>query len=147
MNKAFVREPEPDGKAYCPRCAALGSTVGKETLDALVVAAARPRVGDSAWFCGFPRCDVAYFDLFHGVIAVQDLVAAVYPKDPTAPICPCFGFTMDEIEADVADGTPTRVRGLLARSQSPEAQCKTRAPDGRCCMREVQRLFMKLRSA
>ncbi len=33
MNKAFVREPESDGRAYCPRCGALGLPVGAGPLD------------------------------------------------------------------------------------------------------------------
>ena len=28
MNKAFVREPDDDGRAYCPRCNSLGAPVG-----------------------------------------------------------------------------------------------------------------------
>ncbi len=36
MNKAFVREPESDGRAYCPRCGALGTPVNKVTLDRYV---------------------------------------------------------------------------------------------------------------
>lgn len=31
MNKAFLREPEPDGRAYCPWCQSLGEAVGRET--------------------------------------------------------------------------------------------------------------------
>lgn len=145
MNKAFVKEPEFDGRAFCPRCGSLGTTVGAEPLDTHVRPAARQRLGDAAWFCDFPRCDVAYFNLFDAVATVDELLGPIYPKQPDAPICPCFGFTLDDVEADVREGTPTRIRALLAKSQSPEAHCQRLAPDGRCCMREVQRLYMKLR--
>lgn len=145
MNKAFVREPEFDGRAYCPRCGALGVSVGRRVLDEQISEAARQTLGESAWFCAFPRCEVAYFDLFEAFVPVANLKRSVYPKDPDAPVCACFGFTLDEIEADVRDGTPTRIRELLARSRSPEARCQTAAADGQCCMREVQRVYLKRR--
>jgi hypothetical protein len=142
MNKAFVREPEFDGKAYCPHCGSLGTAVGQATLDHHVQPAFRARLGDAAWFCGFAKCDVAYFDLFESSVTVDELRAPVYPKNADAPICACFGFTLDELEADVSDGTPTRIRELLAKSKSDDANCRVLAADGQCCMREVQRLYM-----
>jgi hypothetical protein len=143
MNKAFIREPEFDGRAYCPRCGSLGTPVSAATLDRHVQSDSRPRMGDSAWFCDFPRCDVAYCDLCERFVAVDELQSAVYPKDATAPICACFGFTLDDIEADARQETPTRIRELLAKSKSSDAECHMLAPDGRCCMREVQRLYMR----
>ena len=143
MNKAFIREPEFDGRAYCPRCGSLGTPVNDATLDRHVQKQSRPRMGDSAWFCDFARCDVAYFDLFERFVAVNELQSTVYPKDAAAPVCVCFGFRLEDIEADVRQGTPTRIRELLAKSKSSDAQCHTLAADGRCCMREVQRLYMR----
>jgi len=143
MNKAFIREPESDGRVYCPRCGSLGTPVNKATLDHHLQEQTRPRMGDSAWFCDFARCDIAYFDRFERCVSVDELASTVYPKDAAAPICACFGFTWEEIEADVREGTPTRIRELLAKSESSDAQCHTLAADGRCCVREVQRLYMR----
>ncbi len=143
MNKAFVREPDDDGRAYCPKCGSLGTAVDTITLDRHVHPQSRRRIGNSAWFCEFSKCEMAYFDLFKRLILVADLQTAVYPKDPDAPICACFGFTLDDLEADVQQGTPTRIRELLAQSKSDEARCTSLAADGRCCMREVQRLYMR----
>jgi hypothetical protein len=100
-------------------------------------------MGDSAWFCSFAQCEVAYFDLFESAVAVDELEHSVYPKDPDAPICACFGFVMEDLEADVHEGAPTRIRELLAKSKSRDANCGALAADGQCCMREVQRLYMK----
>jgi len=47
MNKAFVREPEPDGRAYCPKCSAFGTAVGSLTLNAHVLERSRKRLGDA----------------------------------------------------------------------------------------------------
>ena len=134
MNKAFVREPEDDGRAYCPRCKSLGVPVESGPLDTHIRAELRGKIRDAAWFCSFPRCDVAYFNQFDAVVTMDELKAPVYPYDPNAPICACFGLTYDDVEADVRDGTPTRIRELLAKSKSPDARCQTLAADGRCCM-------------
>lgn len=143
MNKAFVKEPEFDGRAYCPRCGSLGTPVGNAALDHHIPQSIRPRMGDSAWFCSFAQCPVVYFDLFESVVVTDELSHGVYPKDTDAPICVCFGFTLDDIDEDVRDGEPTRIRELLQKSKSDAARCKTLAADGQCCMREVQRIYMK----
>ena len=100
---------------------------------------------DAAWFCGFYRCEVAYFNLFGGVVLMDELKTPVYPYDPNAPICACFGLTYDDIESDVSEGTPTRIRAVLARSKTENAPCHTLAADGRSCMGAVQELYMRLR--
>ena len=146
MNKAFVREPVFDGQAYCPRCGALGVPVHEGPLDTHIQADSRAKMQGAAWFCSFARCDVAYFNLFETVVEVDELKTQFYPFDLDAPICACFNFTYDDVEADVRDGHPTRIRQLLARSQSSDAHCETLSPDGRCCLGEVQKLYMKLRS-
>ena len=145
MNKAFVREPEADGRAFCPRCGALGLPVERGPLDAYIRPESRGKLGDSGWFCGFARCDVAYFNLFEMVVEVGDLNAPVYPKDLDAPICACFGLTYDDVEADVRERTPRRIRELLAKSKTAEARCTELAADGRSCMSAVQELYMRLR--
>lgn len=147
MNKAFVREPEDDGRAYCPRCRSLGIAVEAGPLDSHIRPEFRAKLRDDAWFCNFPRCDVAYFNQFDAVVTVDELKSPVYPKDPDAQICACFGFTYDEVAADARCDTPTRIRELLAKSKSAAADCRTLAADGRCCMTAVQALYMKLRSS
>ena len=144
MNKAFVREPEFDGRGYCPHCGALGVDVPRETLDTHILPAARQRIGDAAWFCSFARCDVAYFTLLEAVVTTDELHAPVFPKDQLAPICACFGFGRDEVEADIRDGSPQRIRALLNKADSPEADCRRLAADGKCCRGAVQRLYLQL---
>jgi hypothetical protein len=147
VNKAFVREPEDDGRAYCPRCKSLGLPVMDGPLDTHIRPEFRSKLQHDAWFCSFPRCEVAYFNDFETVVTMDELKTPVYPYDPNAPICACFGFTYDDVEADVKDGTPTRSRELLAKTKSADAQCQSLAADGRCCMSAVQELYMRLRSS
>jgi hypothetical protein len=146
MNKAFVKEPEPDGRAFCPRCGNLGLPVESGPLDTHIRPQFRAAMHDAAWFCNFPRCDVAYFNLFEAVVLVDELSAPVYPKDLDAPMCACFGLAYDDVEADAQAEKPIRIRELLAKSKSAEARCAKVAADGRCCMPTVQELYMRLRT-
>jgi hypothetical protein len=146
MNKAFVREPDDDGRAYCPRCKTLGVPVNGGPLDTHIRPEARAKMLDSAWFCGFYRCEVAYFNQFGGVVHTDELKTPVYPKDSNAPICACFGLKYEDVEADVDEPVPMRIRGVLARQKAGEAQCHTLAADGQSCMGALQELYMRLRS-
>ena len=94
MNKAFVREPDDDGRAFCPKCGTLGVPVNGGPLDTHIRSESRSKMVDAAWFCGFPRCDVAYFNLFGSVVLMDELKSPVYPYDANAPICACFGLNV-----------------------------------------------------
>jgi hypothetical protein len=146
MNKAFVREPEDDGRQLCPRCGATGIPVGAGAMDTHIRSASRRKMLHDAWFCPFPTCDVAYFNQFDSVVTTDELARSVYPKDRDAPICACFGLTYDDVAADVEEGAPTRVRKLLDRAKSSEARCESLAADGRSCIGAVQELYMRLRA-
>lgn len=142
MNKAFVREPDSDD-AKCPRCGALGTSVLRETVEALVKPEVLDRLAQSASYCPTPICEVVYFDAFERVVVTDELIRPVYPKDPDAPICPCFGVTTDAIEQDLTEGTVQRTRQLVEQAKSPEARCQTMAVQGRSCATEVQRYYMR----
>jgi hypothetical protein len=147
MNKAFVREPDDTGQLHCPTCGSLGVAVQRETWQAHVKPEAATQLAESAFFCPFARCDVVYFDMFERRITTEEVPHGVYPKDPQAPICGCFGLTAEDVESDIRDGAPTRVRQVVARAKSDEARCRTMSPSGQSCVAEVQRYYMKLRQA
>ena len=144
MNKAFVREPDTT-EVLCPRCGAAGVSTVRAAFETYVPADARRPMAASTYFCPTPKCPVAYFDAFEAFVPTSGLTAPVYPKDPTAPLCPCFGLTIEDVEADIADGTPKRSRELLAKSKTPAARCDELSPTGHCCMPEVQKCYFKLR--
>jgi hypothetical protein len=146
MNKAFVREP--DLTAYfCPRCGSKGEEVGMETVRSYLPDGATPMIADSANFCPSPKCDVVYFDAFERVIVTGDLKKPVYPKNPDAPICACFGLTRHDIEADVREGVVTRVKAILEKAKTPEAHCAQMAANGQPCVAYVQKYYMQCRNA
>jgi hypothetical protein len=77
-------------------------------------------------------------------MSLERIIGPAYPKDPEGPICPCFGVTAAEITADARAGLKERVRDLRQRSESPEARCRVRCPDGECCIPRVFRLFREI---
>jgi hypothetical protein len=144
MNKAFVREPDHTDE-YCPRCGSKGQPVGRETVQAQLPDDVTPTVADPANFCPSPQCEVAYFDGFERVILVDALKQPVYPKDPDAPMCACFGLTRDDIETDVREGVVTRTRAIVEKAKSAEARCSQLAANGQPCVAYVQAYYMKCR--
>ena len=145
MNKAFVREPDDTGELHCPSCGSLGSAVRRDTWQAHIKENASVGLAEAAFFCPYPKCSVVYFDMFERRASVDDLRHAVYPKDPEAPICGCFGLTTEDVQADIREGVVTRVRELLSKAKTSEARCVTLSASGQCCVPEVQRYYMKLR--
>jgi hypothetical protein len=144
MNKAFVREPD-QGAERCPHCGSLGEPVGLDTVKAFLKPEFPDPLSDSAHFCPYPPCDVVYFDMFERAVLTSDVMRPVYPKDPTAPLCGCFGLTCDDVEDDIADGTVVRVKAHLARAQSSEARCRTQSVNGKSCIEAVQKYYFKSR--
>jgi len=142
MNKAFLRESDSTDE-YCPRCGSLGQPVKLATVLAHLPPGADPSLAVTANFCPHPPCEVAYFDVFERIVLVSALIRPVYPKDPDAPICACFGFTCAEIEQDLAEGVVTRTKALLERAKASETHCETLAANGRSCVPDIQRYYMQ----
>ena len=113
INKAFVREPEPDARAFCPNCGAVGVAVGQTTLDHHMRADSRSKLGADVWFCPSPTCDTAYFDFLERFVLVNELRHPVYPKSTVAAICPCFGFTIDDLYMSIRSRSPEHFRKIL----------------------------------
>jgi hypothetical protein len=138
MNKAFVREP--DGTTdYCPRCGSKGEPVGVETLRAFLTDEQLRAITESANFCPSPKCEVVYFDSFERTVLAADMQHPVYPKDPTAPICGCFGLTREDIEQDVQEGGTIRVKA----AKSSAARCRQTAANGKPCIAYVQKYYIQ----
>ena len=144
MNKAFVRESEST-EVRCPRCTAIGEEALRSAVESLTTPETRRPLAATAYFCPTPVCEVAYFDAFEAIVPAAALVRSVYPKDPDAPVCSCFGLTYGDIQDEAAASVPTQIRELYRRSKTDEARCFELAPTGRCCLPEVQKIYFKLR--
>ncbi len=145
MNKAFVREPDEPDDLHCPRCRAIGQPVEAATIVARLRDGQRHTLGSSACFCPTASCEVAYFDAYGQSIAAALLNRPVYPKDPDAPVCACFHLKANDILADAAANNPAGVRELIRLSKTPRADCAVKSANGRCCVPEVQRIYLKAR--
>ena len=143
MNKAFCKEPDSAVPPRCPRCGNEGAQVATETLAAHVTPAAVAALGEPAYFCGTDSCSVAYFDLLERQIPAANAHGLHWPKDPQGPLCCCYGLTVDDVDADLAEGVPTRVRAVLKQSGLPEAACGIHSADGRPCVARVQKYFLR----
>lgn len=143
MNKAFVREPDEPDDLHCPRCGALGRSVSSVTIMAQLQAGIVSPLGSSACFCSSPTCEVAYFDSSSATLLCTQLRTPIYPKDPDAPVCACFGLRAEDVVADATIGNAAGVRMLLERSVTQREICVTKAADGRCCVDEVQKLYLQ----
>ncbi|MDA1014472.1 MAG: hypothetical protein O3A00_08480 [Planctomycetota bacterium] len=144
MNKAFVKEPEDHGD-HCPECGSLGSAVRQATLAAMLSPEDVSRLSEAAHFCPLPTCDVSYFDGFERTVPTARLKQPVYPKNPSAAICPCFGLTCDDIEVAAQTGDVSQLKEHLQRARSVEARCETKSPTGEPCVAEVQKCYMRAR--
>ncbi|MBI3858575.1 MAG: hypothetical protein HY293_23055 [Planctomycetes bacterium] len=140
MSRAFVREPEP-GEPRCPGCGAFGAPVGAATLETHLPAAARSTLAGAAYYCAAAGCKTAYFNAWGTAVSADQLSGPAWPKDPEAPICPCFGMKAADVIADASDGRKDRVKELVERSRGPEARCAQSCPDGASCVPAVLRLF------
>lgn len=144
MNKAFVKEPEDHGDR-CPCCGSPGQVVFQKTLQHHLTPEQVSQLSDTAFFCSQSTCEVVYFDRFERAVSASELQQAVYPKDPSAPICPCFGLTEEDIDEDVREGVVTRVKAHRRQAESCDVKCGTLSPNGQSCVPQVQRYYMKRR--
>ncbi|MEX2212526.1 MAG: hypothetical protein WD768_00265 [Phycisphaeraceae bacterium] len=147
MNKAFTREPDEPDDLRCPHCGVIGSAVSSLTITHHLREGDTSPLSSSACFCPTHTCPIAYFDGFGQSIAASSLNRPIYPKDPAAPVCACFRLKAEDVEADAKANNPAGIRELIRKSQMGKAKCEEKAADGRCCVGEVQRLYLKAKQA
>lgn len=136
MSRAFVKESEP-GDPRCPACGGIGDPVGAATLDSLAPKEKRAMLGSAAFWCGSADCAVGWFTAWGESVPA----GKAWPKDPSAPICPCTGLTAPEVVADATSGRKDRMKALKERAEGPTSRCLTTCPDGKPCVARVFRLF------
>jgi len=146
VNKAFCKDADSSLPPRCPRCSRDGLQVSPETLRSHVLPEAVESLSEPAYWCSSDRCSIAYFDLFERTIDNQHAHDLYWPKDSTAPLCSCHGLTCDDIDSDLAEGVPTRVRAAVHKAGQPDAACATMSADGRSCVGRIQRAYLRRRA-
>ena len=99
--------------------------------------------GCASYWCTTDACPVAYFDLFERSVEAAAAHGLYWPKDAAGPLCCCHGLTVDDVDADLAEQAPSRVRAVVQKAGQPDAACATKSPDGRPCVARVQRYYMR----
>lgn len=143
MNKAFVRESEEPEHQKCPACKTIGQSVSTATLTAHLPPADAGRLAGEVSYCPNASCDIGYFDSVGQTIPSTKILQPSWPKAPLSPVCACFGITVDQVIDAASAADPLPIRQLIVRSKTPEAQCILKAASGRCCIPEVQQLYLK----
>lgn len=145
MSRAFIKEPEPEDPR-CPLpagCGGMGVPVSRKTLLAQLPEDVAREFAESAYYCRSPSCPVGYFDAWGSQAPASMLLRQSYPKSPAAPLCSCFGITVDAIREEAEAGRKELLRELMARAESSEARCETEAPCGKSCLDEARKVFLK----
>ena len=140
MSRAFMKEGEAPEPA-CPSCGTPGEPVGPATLDAQLTPKDRKALPDRANYCATPSCRIGYFTGLGATVPVDRLRSRTWPKDPGAPLCPCFGLTSADIVEDAQAGKKTRIQEIREEADAPDARCPKLSPDGRSCAAAAMRLF------
>lgn len=141
------RPTQPSSDAQCPSCGEPGRSVQPVTIESLVAAEARVRVGgtDGFRFCAEPGCEVAYFHVPSGQTIVREEVLVPIGQKETSPrrtICYCFEHTAAEVEAQVgATGTSVIPDEIGAKCKQGLDRCEETNPQGTCCLGNVRRVL------
>ncbi len=145
MNKAFVKEPEPE-EPRCPLpegCGGIGTSVALATVESQLRAGHGLSLPNNLYYCSSADCSLAYYNPYGFKIPAAMLIQQTYPKDLAGPICPCLGVTAEEIRREAEAGERAKVREVVQYCQSEKADCARRSPTGSSCESEVRRLFMR----
>jgi hypothetical protein len=145
MSRAFVKEQE-EGEPRCPTprgCGGIGVSVTRATLIAQLPATEASRLSDEAYYCTDSACIVGYFDRMGTIVGVERVATRTYPKFDDGPVCACFAIARGTIETAVDAKDNATLKALLARTESKDARCTTKAPDGRRCTPVVRRIVME----
>ncbi len=134
----------------CPACGQLGTRVGRLTLGALLKPERRPHIPrqDEIGFCRTPTCEVVYFKNTHALFRTADLSVSVglkKPDDPTAPVCYCFGWTPQKIQAEIkTTGKSTTIDQIKAQVKAGNCYCEVTNPQGSCCLGNVAKVVQEV---
>lgn len=145
-----LHPPTTCGPAACPACGQLGKPVKRLTLEALLKSDRRPRIPaqEEFCFCRTPTCDVVYFRHGEALFRKEDLSVKVglkEPQDPTAPVCYCFGWTPENIRAEItATGNSTVVDQIKTQVKAGHCRCEVTNPQGSCCLGNVSAVVRSL---
>ncbi len=140
------------GPEKCPKCQGLGKTVQRVTLGSLVKPEKRHQIPvvDEFCFCRNPKCNVVYFRPGKVIFQKNDLNVKVGIKEPddlTVPVCYCFGWTPQKIQAEIeTTGKTTAVDQIKTQVKGGNCYCEVTNPQGSCCLGNVSQVIKKIQT-
>lgn len=140
-----LHPPQKCGPAQCPECGELGKTVQRITLGALLKPEKRPQIPrqEEFCFCRNATCDVVYFisdRVFFRKNDLNILVGLKEPQNPRVPVCYCFGWTPEKIQAEIkSTGKTTAIDQIKTQVQAGNCYCEITNPQGSCCLGNVSK--------
>lgn len=142
--------PQKCGPTKCSECGELGRTVQRITLGALLKPEKRSEIPKQKefCFCKNPRCGVVYFVPQRALFQKSDLSVAVglkEPQNPKVPVCYCFGWTPEKIQAEIKNtGKSTVIEKIKAQVQAGNCYCEITNPQGSCCLGNVSKILKEI---
>lgn len=133
----------------CLECGQRGRPVPATTLEALVSTPALTALRDHTGFrfCANPLCDTAYFRAQTGERVPRGMVKVRIGQketEPPIPVCYCFGFSAEQIEADVhRTGTSSIPEIIREKCRQGLDRCERTNPQGRCCLGNVRAVLAR----
>ena len=124
----------------CPACGEKGREVKPITVLSLLTDEAKTRLShtDGFRFCSTPTCKVSYFHPETGErFQLQDVRVRIGQKEsePPRPICYCFNYTIEEIEAEVVQEGTSKIPGMIGgKCAQGLNRCEESNPQGSCCL-------------
>ena len=137
-------------KHPCPRCSAVGRSVGAVTLRGVLKPEALERLDDLGGFrfCATPGCGLAYYGSSEQTVELPELRVRVGVKethDPR-PLCYCFDFTARDIESAVrTHGVCSIPDEITEKCRAGLDRCEETNPRGACCLGDVRRCLRVVR--
>lgn len=148
-----LHPPTRCGPARCPQCGVLGKPVQKITLVTLLKPERRSEIpeGNEFCFCRTAVCDVVYFLPDHPLFHKNDLLIRVglkEPNDSTVPVCYCFAWTPEKIQAEIKEtGKSTVGDQIKAQVKKGNCYCEVTNPQGSCCLGNVSKVVKEALSS
>ena len=136
--------------APCPTNQRVGPKLDTLTVKSLLAVPLTAVSSEASYrFCPAPDCPTAYYRADgQQVFTESELRERVYQKhadDPNSVICYCFGHTVGDIQAELAQGAAsTIVERIQAGIQAGQCACDIRNPQGHCCLGNVRVLIDRL---
>lgn len=136
-----------EAQRVCSSCQGASQPVTLRTLLLMLKPKFFDQLGESQYrFCASPDCPVVYFSRERS-FTTGDLRIRVglKEKDSLIPLCYCFGFNEQDLQAEIkTEGHTTIPQRIAALTKERMCACEERNPSGACCLGEVAKTVKRL---